>query len=276
MSLISSVTSLIMGKKTGYIVVMGMTGSGKTTFISHLASPEDKPGAGHSLRSSTVGTSRYRVRIPAHLRGASIYDDIVLVDTPGFDDTTRSDLDVLRTIADELDRLRQEGRHLLGVLFLHRITDMRLTNSAIKNVTVLQKICGSDNYDRVFLATTMWDVVSFSKEASNSAQARQEELEEYWAELFGGRSAMQPHLFNTRDSAWEIVKPLLDKPNRSLEIQVELLDRPLERTKVGEYLSYGLLDARKRQELVARRDSITPSQIGNKSWWSSVIDFWSD
>lgn len=35
---------------------MGMTGSGKTTFISHLVSPEseDKPGVGHSLKSSEL------------------------------------------------------------------------------------------------------------------------------------------------------------------------------------------------------------------------------
>lgn len=40
----------------GYIIVMGMTGSGKTTFISRLTGPHTEIGVGHTLSSSQPST----------------------------------------------------------------------------------------------------------------------------------------------------------------------------------------------------------------------------
>lgn len=40
----------------GYIIVMGMTGSGKTTFISRLTGPHADVGVGNTLSSSQPST----------------------------------------------------------------------------------------------------------------------------------------------------------------------------------------------------------------------------
>lgn len=40
----------------GYIIVMGMTGSGKTTFISRLTGPYADVGVGNTLSSSQPST----------------------------------------------------------------------------------------------------------------------------------------------------------------------------------------------------------------------------
>ncbi|OJA13215.1 hypothetical protein AZE42_12184, partial [Rhizopogon vesiculosus] len=71
------------------IAVMGATGSGKSTFISK-ASGSSLP-AGHGLESCTneVQTSR-----PFVVSGRVV----TLIDTPEFDDTTRSDTDILTMI----------------------------------------------------------------------------------------------------------------------------------------------------------------------------------
>jgi predicted GTPase len=44
------------------------------------------------------------VRIPVESSLAGLAKEIVLIDTPGFDDTTRSDLEVLRMIAEWLNQ----------------------------------------------------------------------------------------------------------------------------------------------------------------------------
>ncbi|OAX30640.1 hypothetical protein K503DRAFT_806951, partial [Rhizopogon vinicolor AM-OR11-026] len=77
------------------IAVMGATGSGKSTFINK-ASGSSLP-VGHGLESCTkeVQTSR-----PFVISGRFV----TLIDTPGFDDTTRSDTDILSMIAAYLSK----------------------------------------------------------------------------------------------------------------------------------------------------------------------------
>lgn len=42
--------------EAGYIILMGMTGSGKTIFISRLTGPHTEIGVGHTLSSSQPST----------------------------------------------------------------------------------------------------------------------------------------------------------------------------------------------------------------------------
>lgn len=187
-----------------------------------------------------------------------------LIDTPGFDDTTRSDFDILETIANELNNLWAKDQRLLGVIFLHRITDIRLSNSAVKNFTILQKLCGPENYDRIVLATTMWDETRSIPEAEAAAMRRQVELEEYWrdSEMFGPESKHQAklHLYNTRSSAMDIVQTLLARATNEapgpLQIQSELQDRPLHRTEAGQFLLLGHLKVGQQQALIKRQDLV--------------------
>ncbi|KAK3358738.1 P-loop containing nucleoside triphosphate hydrolase protein [Lasiosphaeria hispida] len=241
--------------ETRFIIVMGMTGSGKTTFISQLTDQKAEIRVGHSLASSTAETSRYRV---SGLKG----EDIYLVDTPGFDDTKQSDLDILRTITDELAQLWHFKKCLVGVIFLHRITDVRLTSSAVKNMTVLQKLCGSENYGRIALATTMWKMAP-GEEEEEAAEQRQNELEEYWKEMFGERSLIMRHKANTRESALEVVQGLRGRvqdtdTQRSLQIQRELCDeeRKLEDTDAGHYVHFGLLKPVEQREMAELQKKI--------------------
>ncbi|KAK3329120.1 hypothetical protein B0H66DRAFT_609790 [Apodospora peruviana] len=229
---------------------MGMTGSGKTSFISRLTGqqPHDT-GVGHSLASSTVDTACYTAQ----------YDEkrvIRLIDTPGFDDTSRSDADILATIADRLTTLYNARCRLLGIVCLHRITDVRLTGSAIKNFTILQKLCGPQNYDKIVLGTTMWSDAAWSKGGMDTAKVRENRLLEYWTDMFQGRSQMARH--DTGDeSAWKIISLLVDKSSTSstvtisdypLQIQRELVDYkiPLDETEAGRYVRRELLLAKEK------------------------------
>lgn len=92
---------------------MGPTGSGKSNvrplraeevapdllsqFIVRLLAGRPKP---QSLKSETSGIKAYRIFNPAI--DSRTISSIVVVDTPGFDDTTRTDYDILSMAADWL------------------------------------------------------------------------------------------------------------------------------------------------------------------------------
>jgi predicted GTPase len=54
-------------------------------------------GVGHDLESYTSSVSNVRLSIPEIAFG-----DLVFVDTPGFDDTHKKDVDILKMVADWL------------------------------------------------------------------------------------------------------------------------------------------------------------------------------
>jgi predicted GTPase len=72
---------------------MGPTGSGKTSFVN-LASGSNLQ-VGQDLESCTLDV---QTSVPFELDGRKV----TLVDTPGFDDTNMSEVDVLRKIIDYL------------------------------------------------------------------------------------------------------------------------------------------------------------------------------
>jgi len=106
------------------IAVMGATGSGKTTFIN-LAS-KSKLRIGRGLESCT---SIVQAAAPFQLDGHTV----TLVDTPGFDDTHRSDTEILRMIAVYLSTVYENGKKLAGVIYFHRISDFRVGGISRRN-----------------------------------------------------------------------------------------------------------------------------------------------
>lgn len=71
------------------IAIMGPSGSGKTTFINEASGSEFAIGRGLESCTSEVQATK-----PFKLNGR----EVTLIDTPGFDDTSRSDTDILAMI----------------------------------------------------------------------------------------------------------------------------------------------------------------------------------
>ncbi|KAI6114520.1 hypothetical protein F5141DRAFT_1213718 [Pisolithus sp. B1] len=108
--------------------------------------------AAHQLRSHTQGVKEYSVNL-------SNGRQYVFVDTPGFDDTYRSDRDILRTIAEWLEKKYRGKVKLSGIIYTHRITDNRISGSVCKNLDMFARLCGDKAASGVRLVTTMWDTV---------------------------------------------------------------------------------------------------------------------
>ncbi|KAH8800296.1 P-loop containing nucleoside triphosphate hydrolase protein [Xylogone sp. PMI_703] len=225
------------------IAVMGVTGSGKSTFISLLADQVVK--VGHSLMSCTTEVGVYSFK----------YDEnrtVYLIDTPGFDDTTRSDTDILKDIAFFLSTVYSNEVKLAGIIHLHRITDPRMGGSALKNLYMLQRLCGDRGLSSVILATTMWGALESTESGKEIGLQREQELRKpkFWGSMIERNSEIVRH-DGTVDSARAIIGLLVDRGRDVvLDIQVQLVDenKTLDETSAGRYLHRELLEARKRFE----------------------------
>ncbi|KAF4955416.1 hypothetical protein FSARC_11848, partial [Fusarium sarcochroum] len=203
------------------ILVMGVTGVGKSTFISKLTGED--AGIGHELTSYTKGIGIYSMTIANRV--------IYLVDTPGFNDTWRFDLDILKEVAYITSTIHSRGLKLAGILYLHRISDNRVSGSAMKNFTLLEKMCGPQAASRVFLITTMWDLADTGKLSHREAEMRETRLactQEFWGSLCqqGSQTKRWQGDYKT---AFTIVNELLTLNERRgyvvQRIQTELVDQ---------------------------------------------------
>ncbi|KAG6335336.1 hypothetical protein ID866_3747 [Astraeus odoratus] len=215
-----------MAHKDIVIAIMGPTGSGKSNFINKLTGTREERGAG-GLKSCTQGIREFTV----DLANGHHY---VFVDTPGFDDTYRSDRDILRTIADWLENKYRGSVKLAGVIYTHRITDNRMSGSVCKNLDMFGRLCGDKAAARVRLVTTMWDKVKDQQVASN----RVAQLEgNFWKPLLEEGARHEKFRGNNQASAWKIVEGLTGD-TEALLLQEELVDaeRRLNETTAGKAL----------------------------------------
>lgn len=81
---------------------------------------------------------------------------IYLVDTPGFNDTNRSDINALGILATYLGASYANGVRIHGVIMMHPISDRRMSGSSLRNIEMMKAMCGFAFYDNLAIATTMW------------------------------------------------------------------------------------------------------------------------
>ncbi|KAF2807464.1 uncharacterized protein BDZ99DRAFT_500650 [Mytilinidion resinicola] len=197
------------------IAVMGITGTGKTTLISYFSEREMK--IGHGLEACTATVEISRCNLPD---GSKIF----LVDTPGFDDTYKSDTEILREVAHWLTAAYTHDIKLTGIIYLHRIQDPRVTGTGLKNLIMFQKLCGEEGLGSVVLATTRWSAISLETAEDHESQLKAE----FWKAMIdhGSRVFRQDR---GRESALEIIQYLIRKKRPvTLDIQSDMVDKGLE------------------------------------------------
>ncbi|KAI8945752.1 P-loop containing nucleoside triphosphate hydrolase protein [Xylaria longipes] len=190
------------------IAVMGMTGSGKTTFISKVTGRRDLK-IGHSLTSCTQDIEVIETKIDGRV--------VRFVDTPGFSDTNLSDGEVLQLIADYLAVAYKKEMKLSGIMYLHPISDTRMTHHATKNLQMFQKLTGDKNLGNVVLATSMWDKVS-----AEEGLAREKELRDKFWNLLIACGAKAIRYEGTPESAKAIARTLMAKKPFFVQLQKEM------------------------------------------------------
>ncbi|KAF8896189.1 P-loop containing nucleoside triphosphate hydrolase protein [Infundibulicybe gibba] len=223
------------------IAVMGATGSGKTTFIN-LASGQSDLEVGPGLQSCT---NNIQATKPFKLDGR----EVVMIDTPGFDDTTKTDTEVLRMIALYLETTvssYKAGKKLSGVLYLHSISDRRMGGTSTRNFKMFRELCGTEALKNVVILTTMWEGVDI-----NAGEAREMELgttDIFFKPALDEGAQMLRHAAQTARSAHSVLRYLIKNHPLPLQIQRELVDqkKELSKTAAGSELERGLMKQAER------------------------------
>ncbi|KAK3329121.1 P-loop containing nucleoside triphosphate hydrolase protein [Apodospora peruviana] len=229
------------------IAVMGLTGVGKSTFISHFC---NTAVVGDDLESCTNTLSIHS----ANVDGTDVY----LIDTPGFDDTNRTDTDVLREIASWLERSYDADIKLAGIVYLHRIQDNRVGGSGVKNIHMFRELCGPNGLSSVVLATTMWDALP--KDKAEEREAELKTKEEFWGGLVQHGCAVLRQDDGAASAAKIIQHIQAQRRPITLQIQEEIVidGKELHETAAGEVLKAGLEE---QQRMYAEKTALLEAQL---------------
>jgi hypothetical protein len=159
-----------------------------------------------------------------------------LIDTPGWDDTHRTDTDILTLIGDHLGNLFGADQLLQGVVLLQPITGTRVYGTERKRTRLFEKICGMSAFPNIVIATTMWSDVVDQAAAHQRVQERIGSPE-FWGSMVQGGARVMKH-DNTQESALTIIRTLLSNQARPLQLQTELAQGyDLANTSVGVQLT---------------------------------------
>ena len=154
---------------------------------------------------------------------------VTLIDIPGFDDTSKSDADILKIISaflattyvhtyvhsfsilwiELVDRYKRESR-LSGIIYLHSISDKRFTGVAGRNFNIFRKLCGDAALANVVLVTNMWGEVS-----PEVGEARESELSGNFFKPVLDLGAQMVRHHNTVHSAHDVIRRITWSTARS-------------------------------------------------------------
>ncbi|KAJ5145889.1 uncharacterized protein N7515_000453 [Penicillium bovifimosum] len=230
-----------------FFLVMGMTGSGKSTFVGRCTG-EDVT-VGHGLNSCTSAIDVFDFDCNGHR--------VYLIDTPGFNDTNRSDIETLGVLATYLGASYANGVRIHGILMLHPISDNRMSGSTMRNLEMMKAMCGFSSYANLAIATTMW--------STNSSLCAKREEQLLDGRFFGDLIAKGAKLFRHNEkgrldsleevtSARRIVTHLIRQSDNHttevLRLQREIIDQQkmIGETQAGIVLAGDLYKVRQEHE----------------------------
>ncbi|KAK4450381.1 GTP-binding protein A [Podospora aff. communis PSN243] len=199
------------------IALMGITGAGKTTFVS-VASGRTDLNIGYGVDPCT----QIPQAIPMELDGYRIK----LIDTPGFDDDARTDVEIMEDVGRWLVKEGYvKGHQMDGLILLQPITYNRVGGSERRRTRLLQKILGNDAYKRVVIATTMWDDINNPEAMQARLDARSKEGG-VWGDMCRGGATVLRH-DNNQESAHRIIRTIIEQSKKygkmKPSVQLELM-----------------------------------------------------
>lgn len=154
---------------------------------------------------------------------------IILLDTPGFDDSSRDNLEILNEIVSELYTLARNRPEIQmqGVVFFHDISETRFGGSQKKTLAILKALVGEKNLRNVVVGTTKW-----GPKGSHSFQMEKEREQSLAHEEWKGIPKAMRVFLGNRHSAIRIIDELFTHAPFLMLAQEEMLIPPhaVERT----------------------------------------------
>lgn len=137
--------------------------------------------------------------------------EVHLIDSPGFDDGTLGDAEVLRIIALYVNTQYRLKHRLAGVLYLHDITKTKMGSIAQRNLRMLEEMVGMNMWNNCTLVTTKWGCTNNPEDE----EARENTLrveEKYFGPMLQGvrKAKMMRFEPKSQESALAIIEPYLN------------------------------------------------------------------
>lgn len=183
---------------------------------------------------------------------------VLMVDTPGLDDTTLEDGDILERIAKWLKQSYDENMRLSGLIYMHDIQEARVGRSSLKNMTLFRLLTGQESMRNVVLLTTKWDALGPDQERGYAREVELQAEPGFWKVMMVDGARVMRH-DGTHASAERIVLSLLGEDQTVVRIQEQMSDgRPLIQTEAGQYINHEQLEFQKQhqEEMKALREEI--------------------
>jgi hypothetical protein len=171
-----------------------------------------------------------------------------LVDTPGFDDSNRPDQEILRELSSWLTKTYSANIRLSGIIYLHRIMDVRFSGAAMRNLSMFKKLCGDGNLASVVLATTFWSRVDPT--VGNEREGQLQTTPTFWGAMVKRGSRVFRH-DSEEKSGTAIIQYILDrreKPVYALQDEMVNKNKRLEETAAGSEVQAEMEKMRQRYE----------------------------
>lgn len=244
-----------------FVAVMGVTGAGKSTFIRAASSLDTIP-VGHGLTSCVLLDCPCNERGSLRILGTTnvtpysfMYEgfEVILIDTPGFDDTFKSEADVLKEIASWLEKTYRDPAHikLSGVIYMHALDDRKMSGSSLRNLKMFRQLCGDQSMQNVIMVTSGWDKMIKSGDEDLALQKEDELITtgEFWATMLG-RGARTDRFMFTQESALSIIAKVIPDTPVVLQIQQELVEdnKALVETAAGATVNEELIKLQQNYE----------------------------
>ncbi|TFK28455.1 hypothetical protein FA15DRAFT_61719 [Coprinopsis marcescibilis] len=232
------------------IPIMGATGAGKSTFINEYI--------GKTVARTSPEYNSCTPNVEAYLHTLSSKRRIVLVDTPGFNDSHEDETEILRRVAVWLAASYEKNMKVAGVIYLNDISQKRMYGSTRMNLTMFQELCGPKFFHKVVMVSTHWDTVSRSVGESRETELKQN----FWVDILENGATTERVMSNPKSSD---VKAIVNKivsrnmasssssHDEALALQKELveLDKSIPMTGAGKELKYTLKELAEIQKQAA-------------------------
>ena len=133
----------------------------------------------------------------------------------------------------------EQNVKLTGVLYFHRISDVRMGGTPVKNFKMFQKLCGESALQNVVIVTNMWGGVDRQVGEKREAELKGKDI--FFKPVLEKHARMARHE-NTVPSAEGILRLVLNNQPIPLRIQVELVGehKGMSETSAGEELNQEL------------------------------------
>ncbi|KAJ2935876.1 hypothetical protein H1R20_g1217, partial [Candolleomyces eurysporus] len=184
--------------------------------LTGVKSP-NKLQVGHSIESCTGAVEHAD---PFDLDGRRI----ILFDTPAFDSTNKTETEVLRIIAFELEKRYRKGQILHGIIYVHRISDAHVNNLAKTNFGIFRELCGDYYLRNVIIMSNMWSRLSSEVEGHRRV-TELAGLDDFFKPAIAKGAAMMHHMQDTVESAHMVIRQILKNHPIALRIQEEIVDQ---------------------------------------------------